>query len=415
MSREDSPWEADLGASPVWVGFLDDRVLVATDRQIVALDISKGAKLWTFESGAWPIRKRKGPNPFDRNEPTRGNGESSGTLHGFRVVGDRVFCLRGDRELLAISGETGLPEWCFRATNGVINPMAWVGPRWVVLQTLRIDSGELLDRDGRGQEMTEADLRSLRLESSKLLGSSTVILDTTNGWRRGEYPQPEGQKRKWERPPLPLDDDRIALVINRQTVALFDVAKGVNSWVYCESDTELPKYAPPRLFGDSERLMLLHDGTELIRLDASTGKKRWSRPLGIENLGDRPEAIALDSERVYWANGATLNAARLQEGSLIWSRYLAGPNYGWLIELTDRTVMAFPGKPKTAIKDDDLKELPLLFCRRETGKLIQRLLFPVTVEEVAIGLAPRGAVIATQSSLWTLGERTPLEVPEAGR
>ena len=47
----------------------------------------------------------------------------------------------------------------------------------------------------------------------------------------------------------------------------------------------LPVNGAPRVFGDSERLLVLHDGRQLIRLDPATGSKRWSCPLGVA----RPE------------------------------------------------------------------------------------------------------------------------------
>jgi hypothetical protein len=250
-----------------------------------------------------------------------------------------------------------------------------------------------------------------RWSSGHIVGAALVVIDTATGRRRGEFPQAEGEDSKWERDPLSLDEDRIAIVTKR-TVTLFDVAKGVYSWVFQESK-ELPKYGPPRLFGDAERLFLVHDGTELIRLDTATGKKRWSRPLGIENVSDRPEALAVDGDRVYWVNGATLNGASLRDGALVWTRALAGPNYGWWVDLTERGVLAFPGVARRP--GNELEGLPLVFCRRDTGDLLQRLLFPVTVADVSVRLAPSGAVVATQSGLWALGGRRGVDDPKGGR
>jgi hypothetical protein len=75
--------------------------------------------------------------------------------------------------------------------------------------------------------------------------------------------------------------------------------------------------------------------------------------------------------------------------------------------------MAFPGLPKQS--GNDLEGLPVVFCRRESGALVQRLLFPVTVTDVAVRLAPRGAVIATQSGLWALGERRAVDEVKPGQ
>ncbi|MCA1686888.1 MAG: PQQ-like beta-propeller repeat protein, partial [Planctomycetia bacterium] len=225
-----------------------------------------------------------------------------------------------------------------------------------------------------------------------------------------EYVQAEDEE--WARPPLPMDDDHVVLAVDRRTVAGFDLSRGVASWVFRES-RELPKNGPPRPFGDSERLLIVHDGNELIRLDAATGLKRWSRPLGSEDLSERPEALALDGERVYWVSGQTLSGARLGDGALSWSRHLSGPESGWAIDLTERSVLAYPGLPRRA--GNEIEGLPLVVRRRDDGRLVQRLLFPVPVTEVAVRLTPGGAVVATQAGLWALGERAPVDGPRAGR
>jgi hypothetical protein len=202
------------------------------------------------------------------------------------------------------------------------------------------------------------------------------------------------------------------IAVDRRTVARFDLTLGVASWVFRES-REMPKNGPPRPFGDSERLLIVHDGNELIRLDAATGVKRWSRPLGSEDLSERPEALAIDGDRVYWASGQTLSGAWLRDGSLAWSQHLSGPESGWAVDLTERCVMAYPGLPRRA--GDEVEGLPLVFRRRDDGRLVQRLLFPVPVTEVAVRLAPGGAVVATQAGLWALGERAQVDAAGAGR
>jgi outer membrane protein assembly factor BamB len=293
------------------------------------------------------------------------------------VVGGRLFFLRGDRELLALDGDTGLVDWSFSPGGGTINPHLWVGPERTVLQTR--PSGALL------------------------------VLDTATGRRRGEFGH---DQEEWARDPLPLDDDRVVLVVDRRTVALFDLARGVNAWVFRESQ-ELPKNGPPRLLGDAERLLVVSDGNELIRLDAATGTKRWSRPLGTEDLSERPEALALDGERVYWVSGQSLRAAALGDGTLVWSQHLSGPESGWSVELTERFVLAYPGLARRA--EEALEGLSLVFRRRDNGALAQRLFFPIAVTDVSVRLASGGAVVATQSGVWSLGGRGPMDGRGAGR
>lgn len=111
-------------------------------------------------------------------------------------------------------------------------------------------------------------------------------------------------------------------------------------------------------------------------------------------------------------NGQTLNGALLSDGSPAWSRHLSGPKRGWSINLTERCVLAYPGQPEKS--EEEIESLPLVFRRRDDGRLVQRLLFPVAVTDVAVRLTPGGAVVATQAGLW-LGERVPVDGPPAGR
>ena len=284
-------------------------------------------------------------------------------------MGERLFFQSGDRKLVALDGDTGLVDWSYRPPTGTINPNLWIGPRQVVFQVRK--------------------------------PNSVQVVDTATGRRFAEWPQTE--EEEWPRPPLPIDDERVAVVSDRRTVALFDIVHGTNSWVFREND-KLPTHGPPRLFGDSERLLMLHDGNELIRLELSTGLKLWSLPLGIEDLCERPEALVYDSQRVYWASDRTLRAAALADGKLAWREPLIGPDSGWSLALTEQCVLACPRASSPV--EGDMEGLSLLLRRRDTGAFVQRLWFREGISDVAVRLSPHGALVAAQGGLWAVGERT---------
>ena len=370
----ESSWSADLAGPPIWAGYLDDRLIAATETRIVALGLKDGSVLWTYDSGT-PPALRGGDNPFEKTVPQKRRadlGEPIGRLHAFQNVNGRIFCMKGDRELLAIDGDRGLVDWSFASPGGEVNPRLLVGPHKIVLQLRKPDS--------------------------------ILILETANGRKLAEYLTTTDEE--WPRAPFPIDDDHVALVTDRLTVALFDLNKGVNSW-RVQPSLKMPTNGAPRFFGDAERLFMIHDGNELIRLDAMTGNKKWSKPLGFEDLGDHPEALALDGERIYWINGNVLNAASLADGSIVWSHYLSGPENGWSIELTDRYVMAYPGLLRKS--DNEMERLPVVFRKRDTGELVQRLLFPTPAREVAVRLMPGGALVATPTAVWALGGWKPVD------
>jgi len=364
----DSAWSRDLEGEPVWVGYLADRIIAATRTRLVALSLDKGAVEWQYDLGVGTTAKGAA-NPFARDPAADGARDAaSATLQDFRIVGNRVFCLRGDQVLMAFDGDSGLLDWSYAPASGRINPHLLVGPRRIVLQVRK--------------------------------PNAVLVLDTATGRRRAEFPQAE--EEEWPRDPLPIDEEHVALVADRMTVALFDVTKGRNAWGFQESK-EFPNHGPPRLFGDAERLLVLHDGHELIRLDPATGAKKWAKLLGTENLSERPEAIALAGDRVFAASGSTLSALALADGSTLWKRPLNGPDSGWSLALTERSVAAYPNP--TRQKEDDLPALPLVFHGRADGEPIQRLLIQAPVSDLTIRFSPRGALVATQGGLWALGDR----------
>lgn len=381
-------WTADLGGEPIWVGYLADHILAATATRITALNLEKGGAAWHYDLGA-PGEGRAATNPFAKVEPAdeRKDGPPP-RLHDFRIVGGRVFCRRGDRELLAFDGDTGLLDWSFAPASGRLGPHLWIGPDRIALQVRK--------------------------------PNALLVLETATGRRKAEAAQPS-EAEEWAREPLPLDDDHVAIVADRRTVVSMDLNRAAVAWSFRESSA-LPTNGPPRVLGDPERLLVLHNGNKLIRLDSKGGDKVWARPLGSEDLSERPEAMALDGDRFYWVSGSSggdvkatahLEAVALADGSTLWERFLAGPATGWGLSLARRCVAAYPVPSRSL--DGDLDGLPLVFCRRDTGALVQRVLLPSAVSELAVRLAPRGAFVATQDTLWSLGDRRPMDATRPPR
>ncbi|WP_435005252.1 PQQ-binding-like beta-propeller repeat protein [Tundrisphaera lichenicola] len=363
-----SAWSSDLEGDPIWVGYLADRIIAATKTRLVALSLETGAVEWRYDLGVGTTNKGAG-NPFARDPAAEGiRAGAQDSLRDFRIVGNRVFCLQGDKTLKAFDGDSGLLDWSYEPKAERINPHLIVGPRRIVLQVRK--------------------------------PNAVLVLDTESGRRRSEFPQAE--QGEWPRDPLPIDEDHIAVVANTTTVALFDITRGVNAWIFQETP-DFPKYGPPRLFGDAERLLVLQDGHELIRLDPASGAKRWSRLLGTEDLSDRPESVVLAEESVFVTNGPTLSSIAMDDGLVLWKRPLNGPESRWSLALTERCVAAYPNP--SGSDNDNLSALPLIFHRRLDGEPIQRLFFQAPVSDLTIRFSPQGALVATQAGLWALGDQ----------
>ncbi|WP_337174771.1 PQQ-binding-like beta-propeller repeat protein [Paludisphaera sp.] len=374
-------WTAEVGTRPVWVGYLADKLVAASPTSVVGIDPRAGEVRWRFGPRVEP---RPGPalDPFARQPAPRPDAAppeaepADLAMHGFRAVAGRLFALRGDAELVAIDGDTGLVDWSFAPRAGeVVNPRLWIGPERIVLQTGRADDST---RPGRPPEI--------------------VVLESESG--RALARVPLGEREGLEREPVPLGDDHAIVVTDSRTVKKLDLERGRFDWEFRESEA-LPPGGPPRAYVDAERLLVLHDGRTLIRLDPATGSRRWSASLGTAALAERPQATAMDESRFYWASERLLRAVALEDGSQAWRALLAGPGLArWSIALSDRSVVACP---EAAGLEDDDGPLPVVVRRRDDGALVQRLALPTPIDEVALRIDPRGATVATPHALWSLG------------
>jgi outer membrane protein assembly factor BamB len=291
-------------------------------------------------------------------------------------VGTRLFCLCGEQEMIAIDGETGALDWSFSAPGSTISSKLWIGSERALLEVQN--------------------------------PNQLLVLETDSGRQLVRTPLAEGESL--ERSPVPIDEDHVLLVPDRRTVKKYDLSRGQFTWAYRES-TELPVNGPPRLIAAADRILILHDGRLLMRLDPVNGSRRWSVTLGIEDLSERTGAIVCDDRRVYCASQQTLRALSIDDGAPLWSAHLVGPeNALWSIALSERYLVAYPSL--SSLSDEELESMPVVMRRQETGALVQRFVFPATITDVDLRLDTRGALVATSKALWSLTRRSGEAEPE---
>lgn len=368
-------WSRDLGDSPAWAGYLADKLIVATAGKLVALAASDGRTAWSFPQDGGAFSDATDVNPFARIDALEGKAEDRPrsraglAIREARVAGGRVLVLRGERELLALDGDTGEVDWTFAPPAGQINSRMGVGIQRLLLQ---------------------------------VVGPNTaVVLDLETG-RRREYPL-GGEGEPWAHDPFPVDDDRVVLTLGSESVGLFDTAQGALGWIDREKPV-FPRTTPPRPLGDSGRLLVLYAGSVLVRLDPATGARLWSKPLGIEDISDWPRAFAWDHSRLYAAGldagGPTISAIDLKSGERVWTQPLTGPKTPFAVALTESYVVSYP-TPRRG-PTPALDSWALCLFRRDTGRLVQRVSIAEPVADVEVRLAAGSALIATQGGVWSL-------------
>ena len=365
--QEEPRWSVHLGGPPTWVGYFADKLIAGTSHGLLALDQATGVEHWRFGKDDAESARRS-PDPFHRG----GNGGSdpAGPIRVLQVVGGRVFLLRGEQELLALDGDTGAVDWSFAARGGGINPRLWIGPERIVFQVQK--------------------------------PNQILVIETETGRQLARAVLGDGDQL--QRPPVPVDSDHVLLVPDRRTVRKLELSRGQVIWDYRESQ-ELPVNGPPRVMVDAERLLILHDGRVLIRLDPETGSKQWSTVLGTEDLSERPEALACHGGRIFCVSRQGLRALSLENGAVLWNCHLGGPeNALWTLALSDRCVLTYPRTSHPS--DEERENLPLIVRRQDNGALVQRFLFSATISDVTLRLDARGAMLATPQSVWKLEPRS---------
>jgi outer membrane protein assembly factor BamB len=349
-------------------------VLVGSPLRVVALDAVDGSEAWRFEpdrAGAAVV----GRDPFARREAgadTRVG--ATGRLHGFALGGGRLHLMQGDRALMALGLEDGRPAWSYApepsergdGAEAAINPHFLVTRDAVVAQV------------GGNR--------------------SVVVLDAESGGVRTTLPRP-GDDGPWMAVPHAAGPGRVVLTLDPRTVCLVDLERGVEVWTHKDAGS-LPRTGSPRVFGGEGGLLVLFGGTTLERLDVATGEAVWTAGLGLDGLRDAEAAVAVDGERAYLVSEGRLRALGLKDGREAWSRPVPDAGQGWLVSLRGDCVVAWPD-PEVG-GGDPLASLPVAVHRRGDGSPVQRITLGGPAARVALHLGADGALVATQSEMWSL-------------
>ncbi|WP_169976644.1 outer membrane protein assembly factor BamB family protein [Tautonia rosea] len=341
-----SVWEWELVARPSWSGIAGGHLILATSDQIVGFDLIAGKPLWDVHSQDGELAFGP-PPPQMRAEANRREAPSSSGFQGFRLHGDRLYFLRGDRELVCLDPIAGRPLWTYRTSAISMDSHLGLGLSRVVIQSR--------------------------------MPNAMIVLDARDGRTLGMFPQEESAG-PWRRDPHAVALDRVAIVPDGSSVVLMDLESGQAIWEAREPSplpsSPRPSPSDPLVLGDFERLLVLR-GETLQRLDPTNGKVLWSTKLGRFRSDRRNESIVLGSDAVYVMGqkgpGLSVSALSLRDGERNWGVSLPGDlNETWGLELTADCVLVYrlgDGTPGTTSNTPVVLNL----LGRASGQRVQRL------------------------------------------
>lgn len=380
-------WEVTLGERPEWSAVVGGRLVVASSRRILGIDWQDGIALWevTSEGGELAFGPVEGP-PGGQLAPKAG--PAAAGLGEFRAYGDRLYFLRGDRDLVCFDPVAGRPQWTYRASSVSIDPHLGLGLARVVVQ--------------------------LRLPNA------IAVLDARDGRTLGQFPQ-DDSAGPWRRDPFAVALDRVALVPDSDSVQLLDLDTGRTVWESREESvlpsSPRPSPADPVVMGDAERLMVVR-GEVVQRLDPADGEVLWSAPLGRIRPDRRSEATALGHEALFSisaiGSGLSVSSIAMEDGERAWSVDLPGDvNESWGIGLTADCVLAYrldDGTPGAGPEEPVVLNL----LRRDDGRRVQRLVVDAVGPSRLVGIEPGGVVVTGSGGIRHLSSLELARIPEVG-
>jgi outer membrane protein assembly factor BamB len=384
----EASWELTLGERPEWSGEVGGRLIVASSRRIVGIDREKGTVLWevTSEDGELTF----GPASVEaggRIAP-KAAGLANVGLREFRTNGDRLYFLRGDRDLICFDPIGGRPHWTYRTSSISIDPHLGLGLARVVVQ--------------------------LRMPNA------IAVLDSRDGRTLGQFPQ-DDSTGSWRRDPFPVALDRVALVPDGESVELLDLNTGQTIWEASEASAlpSAPRPSPsdPMVLGDLERLLVVR-GEFVQRLDPADGKVLWSAALGRLRSDRHEESLVLGNESLFAISSVgsvlSVGAIGMEDGERAWELAVPGDlNETWGIGLTTDCVLAYrldDGTPGSGPEEPVVLNL----LRREDGRRVQRLVVEAEGPARQVSIAPDAVTVSGSTGSWRLSSLKLAGIPEAG-
>jgi len=352
-------FKPEAQAVPLWERYHGNTLLVGSRVGLAALRLADGKAVWE------ELFAKKPPEGADGAPKAPGRRTERPWVQHYTMAGDLIICQRDASTLQAYDAKTGQLRWRQTLPSPLI-PRRYADRQWLVVETTEPRRLQVLDPE-QGRQLFRLELGARKLEEA-----------------------------------LVLDHDKLCLLLQTQRGAVvesYDMYTGAQVW-----SIPLPKPArptahiSPKILAEGTALLALVDGTELMRLDAADGRTLWKQTISTLRIRSARHSIKIGPEQVYCATSGRVEARRLTDGTVYWTRLLRGDHSQWRLQRTSQYLVAHPSRGSSG------SPLPVVFLEAGTGEPVQKLNFGATSARPQLALADGGLVVYFDGSF--VGFRT---------
>ncbi len=372
-------WQLQLSHPVLWAGFAAEKLILGSAVEVRAVSVTTGETVWLHRA---PEGAEESDRPSHQiisvhfNSGSRSPGTatghplhtSAGALRDFALVGDILLARQGTQDIVAWNVDRGQLAWQLTASRGLSN--GWgLSAQHVVIGQLAPDT--------------------------------VVFLNPTNGSEVARFPT---DSANWLRPPTLRADGTLVTVGPLGRIETWSkpgyswtTDAGPRAWTWQGPISQSNLY--PEVLSYGRISLIVMDGKMLIAVDSLQGNILWKAYLGQSLIEDARSAIQFVDDRVYVAADGILRALGLQDGALIWERYLGDGNVSWHVRTSGTTVMAYPNRTGPSAT-----ESKITVCDAATGAYLQRLSLSPDQSTVQAFPTTHTTLVACGGRLTGLGE-----------
>ncbi len=359
-------WSRSLTADPQWCAYADSHLLLATDSQLIALELETGRELWStgLTTSVEPSGHRRViADGLVWNLAENNNRPAMSEAPIQLCVRDHwVLAFDGRTGVVAIDARTGSVAWTFMPPRGKLQRQWTCGTRQIALQTLK--------------------------------PAITWSIDISTERRVTERP---GPAEPWLQGPFVDDQEAMVMVNADHRIESRSTATGRNQWRYQGGMSFA--HVDPVLWPAGSQLLLTVDGTTLASVNRLTGLPDWS--VGI---ADRPlkvpagQVIAHD-QAAFAASHGLLRRISLEYGVCQWEQFLGSTADQWRVVACKDSIAAWPVELGSATASPSPSPQFIVWCDARTGRILQRMNLAKGERVIDVTNDEHGCLVQTDRSL----------------